>query len=205
MALDTFSNLKSSLVAHSHRNDVSDLLLTDFIKLAESEINRLLFCKELELTISTPNLSGRTYAIPTGLRKIRSFSLNIGGRSTELKFKTPEALNIDSGTNIPSSYTISDNIYFNITPASTYAISMTYYGSIVPLSVAAPTNSILTTYPKLYLYGALHHLYLWANNEEQATFYLTVFTNEIDSINRADKKRRMGPAPTMSSEKRYLP
>lgn len=43
-------------------------------------------------------------------------------------------------------------------PVGAYEITLAVWGDIVPLSDAAPTNAILTTYPHLYLYGALAEL-----------------------------------------------
>ena len=60
------------------------------------------------------------------------------------------------------------------------------------------TNDILTNHPSIYLYGALAQVYAYAQDDQQLTKYIQLFIGAIKGANKADKKGRYGPAPSMS-------
>lgn len=197
MALDTYLNLKASVIEWSKRGDVVSLV-DDFIDLAESHIWQKLRIRAME-GIATGNLSGSTLALPSDFIESRKLRLTTNP-STELSFSTPEAMTTKQGNGKPTAYTIRDVIEFNATPDSTYGYELTYYKSLDALSASASSNAVLASFPMIYLYGALYYLFVWAQDAEMAVNYLTLFENAIDSANQRDKSGRYPSGKAMRSE-----
>ncbi len=99
----------------------------------------------------------------------------------------------------PSFFTIIGNeIQFDRVPDSNYTIEFQYYRKAASLSITNQTNEILTSHPSIYLFGALTALFSYALDTEQQLKYNQMFISAIKGANKADKKGRYGPAPSMS-------
>lgn len=208
MALDNYDNLVKSIIKWSHRDDL-DLLIPDFIQLAEEEFYspsligvpsldvRELEGKEIVETVA----SSREVNLPTGFGKNRQVRLNIGtGDSGKLKFKAPEQLIINNASGQPRYYTITDKLIFDRVPDAIYEVEFTYIKKINGLSSVSQTNDILTNYPNIYLYGALHQAFIYADDEVKANKYQIKFVNAIKGANKQTKRGRYGTAPTARVE-----
>ena len=68
MALDTYSNLKTSIANYLNRSDLLSAYLGDFILLTEARLNRELRVREMVNTdTSITTVAGtQSYALPTG-------------------------------------------------------------------------------------------------------------------------------------------
>lgn len=197
MAITTYAELKAALTDWGKRPDDTDMLDT-FIDLAEADIWESLRIRGME-TRATGNLSGRTLALPSDFLEARKFRLT-SDPSRELLFKTPESLRIVSGSGVPKHWTITDQIEFDKTPDSTYGYELTYYKSLTALSAANTSNSVLTRYPKVYLYGGLKHYFDWAQQEEKAIKYGALFEKAVKDANRNDKSGRYPSGKSMMTE-----
>ncbi len=195
MPLTTYLGLKDAVESWSHRNDVASRL-DDFIDLAESEMFRHLRIRDME-TRTTASLSTRYLALPTNFLEMRRVRLISGGQYFDLNYATPEGLKIDSSTGMPSSFTITSQLEFDKTPDATYTIEYQYFQRPTALSAGAPSNTVLTRFPNIYLFGSLWALYMWALQEDKAEYYYTKMIQAIKTANREDAKGRHGPAPAM--------
>ena len=195
MSLSTYAGLKDALQSFSHRNDVASRL-DDFIDLAESEMNRWVRIRDMETRVSTPT-SGRYMALPTGFLEMRRVKLVSGSQYYEMQYSTPEGMHITADSNMPKLYTVTSQVEFDRTPDSTYNIEFQYYAAPTALSSINTSNSILTRFPSIYLFGSLWALYLWSLQEDKSDYYYQKFMSEIKSANRQDSKGRHGPAPSM--------
>ena len=208
MALDTYSDLKTTVQDWSHRNDVASRM-DDFILIAEQEMfnNRIepLIVREQELRASADTTTtSRFIALPDGFNRMRR--LLIDDKTTdadqlEIRFYTPEVLPISSRTGRPFAFTVTSQLEFDRVPDAVYNIEMQYFGTPTPLSAANPTNDILTNYPTIYLAGSLWALYRWAKDTESAAGAYADFIGAIRGANLADKLGRYGPAPIMRNER----
>jgi hypothetical protein len=193
MALDTYSNLKASVIAFSGRDDLSSQM-DDFISLAEEAIyfNDVfpLRLQSME-TILTDTTAGPLYTLPADYMEIRSLTITNGGNECELSYASPAVLQIISGTGAPYEFTIvGSDIKFNITPDSAYAIKLTYYAKPTALSSLAPTNAVLTNHPSIYLNGCLSMVAQYAGEESDAENAYQKMIRSIRGARRGDSTGR---------------
>lgn len=201
MALANYDDLIQSVINWSHRKDTLEII-PDFIVLAEYEMfnnaESQLTIRETE-TITDVAADGRYIDLPANFEKARSVKLETGNGFCNLKYQTPEALLRQISTGQPRFFTvIGDQMEFDRTPDSDYPTEIVYYKKPDPITEANQTNSIITGYPNIYLYGALHQLFLWSEDLDEAVKYAGKFQDAIKGANKADKKARFGPAPAMS-------
>ena len=198
MAISNYTNLKESIVNWSHRADC-DLLIDDFIALAEADMfindnNHESLELRLMETTSTANITSDALALPTGFVSMRSFRVT-GDDGYDLRPKTADSLWHRGSTGKPRYFAITSQIEFDVSPDQTYESEMVYYRKPDAITSANPTNDILTNYPNIYLFGALYHLFTYADDEAQANKYLVRFSNAINGANATDEQARYGVAP----------
>jgi hypothetical protein len=195
MSLTTYLGLKDSIEAWSHRNDVASRL-DDFIDLAESEMLKWIRIRDME-TRATAVTSGRYLSLPSDFLEMRRLRMISGAQYFEVLSSTPEGMYITQDSGMPKLFTVTSQVEFDRTPDSAYTVEMQYYGKPTALSASNTSNSILTKYPNIYLFGSLWALYLWALQEDKAEYYYGKLMQAIQTANREDKKGRHGPAPAM--------
>ncbi len=205
MSLANYDDLVKSIVSWSHRKDINTLI-PDFILLAETEIynNELwqLEIRDME-TISTAAVSGRYLELPPGFEKARSVQLETGGGLVDVRFQAPEQLVRQSTTGQPRFFSVIGNeIEFDRVPDSAYDIQIQYYKKPNSLTEENQTNSVMTNHPNIYLFGALHQVFLYSEDDGEAMKYLAKMQSVIRGANKAAKKGRYGPAPYMTVEGR---
>jgi len=186
MALDTFGNLKTSIVSWSKRTDTLSLL-ADFILLAEAEMWKTLRIRDME-TSSTDTASSKDLALPTNyieMRRVRAIS---GGEYYDINFVTPNGLEDQNTSGIPRNYTITDQINFD--RATTYDIETQFYAKLTALSDSNTSNAVLSRFPDIYLFGSLWALWRWAMDIEKSEYYYALFQNAIKGANKEDESGR---------------
>lgn len=194
MSLDSYVNLKASIRNWSHRNDMPDSLIDDFISLTETAMWQLLEIRDMSSRATASMGADRFLALPDDFIKMRRLSILTGGRVIDLKYATPESMQVVSTTSQPGFFTVTTQLEFDRVPDSTYEVEMTYFKELTPLSDSNTTNAVLTRFPDIYLSGALHYLFKWGAFESQSQDYLVKFSDAIKRANKQDKKGRYGPA-----------
>lgn len=200
MAISTYDDLVKSVIKWSHRSNI-DLLVPDFIEMCEREMfnndGTQLEVAEMEEIFNTTT-SGKYIDLPAGFRKARSLLLSVGGDLVNVSFQAPSQLTRKASTGIPMFFTvIGDQIEFNVTPDSDYDIQFQYYKEPDAVTKLNQTNVILTNYPSIYLFGALHQAFLHLQDSEQAMMYGLKFQSIIKGANKSNKKARYGATPAM--------
>lgn len=205
MALDTYENLKQSIINWSHREDM-DLLIDDFIDICEAEMyanpEEVLQIREGE-TLASFNTSttDRYAALPTGFIEMREVRLEIAnGPYIEMRYRTPGQLNIKPTVGIPQFFTVTDQVEFDCVSDQVYAGKYQYHAEFTALSASNTSNAVLTNHPNIYLYGSLWALFNHAQDEQQAAKYYTAFIGAIRGANKKATRGRYGPAPVMRIE-----
>lgn len=204
MAFNNYDELVKEIVDWSHRGDLGTKI-PDFITLAENAMysneQEVLTVRSME-TISTLLTTGQYLALPDNFESARGVRLVTGDNGGELRFQAPEQMQKQSSTGRPKFFSIVGNeIQFDRVPDSEYTIEIQYYRKATPLSVSNQTNEILTSHPSIYLFGALTAIAAYALDTEQQIKYTQMFISAIKGANKADKKGRYGPAPTMSLDR----
>tara|TARA_R110000850_G_scaffold101828_1_gene210526 strand:- start:525 stop:1151 length:627 start_codon:yes stop_codon:yes gene_type:complete len=203
MALTNFDELYKSIVDWSHRGDLGEKI-ADFVALTENAMYsndaEVLTVRSME-TISTALTAGQYLSLPDNFESARSVRLVTDDGGGELRFQAPEQMRKRVTGGRPSFFTIVGNeIQFDKVPDSEYTIEIQYYRKATPLTEANQTNDILTNHPNIYLYGALAQAFSYSQDDQQASKYIQLFIGAIKGANKADKKGRYGPAPSMSVE-----
>lgn len=157
MALSNYTELKAAVADLIHRTDLTTQIV-DFINMAEAKINRTLRARLMEVDETLSLTSGtRTVALPSLFYEPIALDLVISGQSnTRLIPILPQELNINDSSLVltrPVYYAINGaNIEFPNKSDATYSLSFRYVKGYA--IAATSTNTLLTTHPDLYLYGA---------------------------------------------------
>ena len=199
--LDTYDNLIKEIIDWSHRDDLGTKIPT-FIQLSENAMYsneiELLTVRSMEI-VSTAVTEGQYLALPPNFESARSVRLVTGDDGGELRFQAPEQMRKYVATGRPAFFTVVGNeLQFDRLPDSGYTVEIQYYRKAEALSDLVQTNEILTSHPSIYLYGTLAQIYFYSQDQAQALKYTQLFISAIKGANKADKKGRYGPAPTMS-------
>lgn len=205
MALSTYDELIKSIISWSHRDDL-DELIPDFISLAESEF----FANDIEIlelrTIEKTSIAllegpggtpSRFIELPPLYLQQRDFRITIRDSFLGLNYQVPEALIVRDATGTPCNFTVTNEIEFDIVPDQEYTITMKYWAKPNPLTETNQDNQILINDPIIYLYGALHQLSLYSEDDEMALKWFTKFISAIKGANKRASAGRYGPSPQM--------
>ncbi|MCH7803100.1 MAG: hypothetical protein IH937_03370 [Acidobacteria bacterium] len=196
MSLSNYANLKAALRDKSHRNDMTDDRLNEFIDQAEADIWQRLRIRTMDTRATASSNATKYLALPTDFIRMRKLTVSSGGILYELEYRTPMGIQHDSASGIPQQFTVTSQLEFDRIP-STITVEMQYFAKLTALSDANTTNDVLTNFPNIYFYGALKHLYAWTDDEGQEARYDAKFEREIDQANKQDKRDGYGPAPAM--------
>ena len=188
MAFDTFSNLKTAIANYLNRDDLT-AFIGDFITLTESRLNRELRVREMiSSDTSTTTVSGtQSYSLPTGFLEAKSVVYQSNPYKT-LKFISNsdfyDKYNASVGNGQPNFFTIvGTNILLGNPPDSANTLQIDYFKNITPLSDSNPTNSILTNYPELYLYGSLAESSSFTFQDERIQTWGSLYKEAIKNAN----------------------
>jgi len=205
MSLGNFNDLVKSIITWSHRKDLG-VLIPDFITLAETEMfandDEVLEIRDDEKTatltaIGTPPNESRFITLPTDFISQRSLKITNQDDQTNLRYRSPTALRIHPDTGTPTQFTITSQIELDIVPDQDYTLTMKYFAKPAPLTASNQTNSILLSDPNIYLYGALHQVFVFTEDDNEAVKYFNKFNSAIRGANDRARKGRFGPAPAM--------
>lgn len=192
--VNSFSTLKDAIYAWLLK-DTSDVFFTSarvdtIIFLAEAEMSRRLRIRELKesaaLTITAGN---NAVAIPANFREAVAMYLSDG---SEIQYASQSFFvrnNLYNEIAKPQYYYIDEsNFILGGVPATSYSATVDYYKNIPNLSVSVTTNSVLTSYPELYLYMCLKHAYIASQDVEKEAMFEARLEKIISEINSADSK-----------------
>ena len=192
MAFDTYDNLKTAVMRQSHRKDL-DTKFDHFLSIAEVEIrsNPVESLKmNLSEKISTASTvtTTRFLALPDGFQSSRKFSITLNtDYIIELEYRTPDQMVIRPSTGTPCFFTVRNNeIEFDIVSDIAYTVTITYIADTAALTELNQTNTILTKYPNIYLFGCLKQAFLFAEDYEQSGIYDGLFAEAIASANMSE-------------------
>ena len=73
MALNSYSELKTSIANWLNRSDLTSEIAEDFIVLAEKDFNSKLRIRKMISTDSSFSINAETVALPTGFLQVRDF------------------------------------------------------------------------------------------------------------------------------------
>lgn len=209
MPLSNYSELRTAVAgaapqSWSHRTDVLGVFDT-FLHLAEEEMyaggdttGGIRIRDMLTTDTTTLSTSVRTLALPTNFLEFRKLNLEYSDAIyPPLQYRTPHELRVYSSAGHPCYYTVTSQIEFDRVADVAYTLNRVYYAKLTGLSSSNTTNSILTRFPSIYLYGCMSQLYKWNQNIEKAVAFHELFMDAIEKANAQEKKGNIGPTPQM--------
>lgn len=198
MAFDNYANLKESLIKWTRRADMSEFI-GDAITVCESHIytgSGGLRTTEMQTEI-IETVNTKTIPIPDNCLDIRFISINIDGSYYPVtKGSIQTTPDDDSYTGAPSTFAITSEIVFNITPDKDYSVKINYFKQPDPLSDDNDTNVVLTKYPMIYFYGGMAAVFEYAGELDMVTYYGNMFKNAIGEANAEAYRLQLGTLPT---------
>lgn len=155
MALTTYAELKSAVADWLERGDLAPRI-PDFIRLAESRLNRRLRLRLMEAEAGLTGAAGqRLLPLPAGFSEALGLWLEGPSGRTPLRFVGPADLAVSSVRGQPAAWTVDQDQAALDRPLDRAGVFTLRMLADLALSDAAPVNAVLTRYPDLYLFGAL--------------------------------------------------
>lgn len=192
MAIDTYTNLQTSIAGWLHRDDLASVI-PDFISLCEAAMQRELTTGEQETTVTlTLAQNASTITLPTDFQKVRRIRYLYGTIYYDL---WPVALSpsYSDGTTPTPPRIISfqgNTLNFHNPAEQSYSIVIDYYAQFAPLSASVASNWILASHPDAYLYGSLLQSAPFLGTDNRIDLWQGAFSAVIDAINYEDFQKR---------------
>jgi hypothetical protein len=204
MALDTYTNLKSTIANYLNRDDLT-AYLGDFITLTEARLNRELRVREMVNTdTSITTVAGtQSYALPTGYIEATTVIFQSDPYCT-LRFMSNSDFynkyNASQSRGKPTYFTIlGSNILLGVAPDTATTLQINYYKTLTALSDSNATNDILTNYPELYLYGSLAESAPFIMQDERINTWATLYKEAIKNANETSSRGSTTSSPLQMS------
>ena len=120
-------------------------------------------------------------------------------RHDNIRLQVVPALPDYAYTGTPQQYTISDG-KISVWPTSTADLTIVYVSKAIPLVNAIDTNTVLTKYEQVAIYGALYHTSVMLRDAEGMQAFGQVYATAISDAIKADNRARfhggqMTPTP----------
>lgn len=204
MALDTYSNLKTTIANYLNRSDLT-AYLGDFITLTEARLNRELRVREMVNTdTSITTVAGtQSYSLPTGYLEATTVIFQSDPYCT-LRFISNSDFynkyNASQTRGKPTYFTIvGSNILLGVAPNSATTLQINYYKSLTALSDSNASNDILTNYPELYLYGALAESAPFIMQDERINTWGNLYKEALKNANETSSRGSTTSSPLQMS------
>lgn len=180
--ITTYAELVTALDGTSgylHRTDLT-AKIPDFIKLAESKINRKLrlLLGETESTL-TATIGSRLMAVPTRFGSPIELWDTTNEPRTEMLFMQPDLLPVTTTNGASEYYTVDGAFIATENPADVAYTYTLRYQTKFNLETTS-TNTILDNYPDIYVYGALLASIPFTRDYKNFDVWNALYNNAID-------------------------
>lgn len=197
MALSTYSDLKQTVKDFLHRTDLDGVIPT-FVTLAESEFNRRIRVREME--VRATSAATQYLTMPTDFLELRNIQLNTDPL-VSLQYMSPQDIDLHYGfqTGKPQAFTfVANQFQFAPDPGDGgYEVEIDYYQKIPALSDANTTNWLLTSYPDVYLAGSMVQAAWYLMDEQLKTAWQMRMDIAIDQLTKSNNRATFG-GPNMA-------
>ena len=204
MALTTYALLKTTIANYLNRTDLTSYL-GDFITLTESRLNRELRVREMVNTdTSTTTVAGtQSYSLPSGFLEASAVIYQSNPYRT-LRFMANgdfyRQYNVTQTSGLPTFFTIvGEKILLGVAPDSAQTLQIDFYKTLTALSESNTTNTILTNYPELYLYGALAESSPFLMQDERLNTWAGLYKEALANANLSSQKGSITSSPMQMS------
>ena len=188
--MSDFTDLKSQIAEWANRQDWSDVLVTSFVRFAESKFNQELRVDRM-IQFDEGLIASRCAPLPDdwlAMDLVRVQNENGADGFLPARYKARDEFFTQRDTYTWMYYTIEGRrIFFGGTPdpVDGTVYKLAYYGE-VPVLTDTQTSWIYTKHPQLYLFASLMHADLHAVGEEDKAANLKQWVeDQIQKLNAA--------------------
>lgn len=190
MAITSYDELKAAVANWLDRDDLSSRL-DEFIALCEADLNRKLRVKEMVSSSTVNTVAGTsTISLPTGFLSFKSSPYLSTNPVVKLDLATEDYLNgtyLADTSGKPLAFDIQGtSIKLYPTPDAVYTVNIKYNKRIASLSSENTSNSILSSYPDIYLYGCLVAAHGYLDNDIRMPQWKSLYDTFIAEANNTD-------------------
>tara|TARA_Y100000310_G_scaffold342527_1_gene446163 strand:- start:11299 stop:11922 length:624 start_codon:yes stop_codon:yes gene_type:complete len=203
--ISNYQELVEQVADWTQRTDIVPRI-PSLIGLAESEMRAnkrepLRILAGDKTSTSTLTEGERFLALPSGYSKPQKFEITVDGNQYELKYRTPQQIDIRTQPGVPVYYTVANGQFeFDATASEDFAVTLHYHGSFEPLTKTNTTNYVLENYPNVYLFGCLKYAFLMLHDDEPRIKHEINFLDAIEAANAAEEDKREGVNMEMEVE-----
>lgn len=191
MSMSTYPDLLAAVAAYTDRDDLAAVFPT-FCTKVEATLNRRLDDPDQDVIIDLV-AAGEYTALPTDFGRMISISTGDGILLSDgpvVYAATDSAI-----TGYPRHYSIVDGAIVFSPRNSTAAIKMVYRRTIPALTVAAPTNWLMTRAPDVYFNGVMFEEAIWERDTSAAQGFKALFDEGVQELMTDAQNRRWGAGP----------
>lgn len=190
MSITTYAELQTAVADWAHRSDLTSKIV-DCIALCEARLNDMLLLKNMESEDAVAlTIGSNSAALPTGYISPIAFWIVVNGIRTPLDFRLPQELPYYISNSRPKFVAIDGaNLRFDVPSDQAYT---GYLRSIKAsnLSIASPTNYLLTKRPDVYLAGTLAEVARFTRNIEMLNVWEQKFLSMCQDLKAAEGRSR---------------
>jgi hypothetical protein len=189
MSITNYTELQASVASWLNRGDLT-ASITDFITLAECQLNRNLKAQAMDTKTTLSTVVGvKTVVLPTDMLGMRRLQV-AGTYNQPLSYRSPDELSIDFSDNSsgqPVVFTvIGSNAELAPIPDAVYSLELTYQQKIPALTVSNTTNWLLTAWPDAYLWASLLAATPFIMNDARLPVWQQLYAQAVAGINDVD-------------------
>jgi hypothetical protein len=188
MAIETYSQLKTSIADFLNRDDLTTVVPT-FISLAEAQINRDVRHWKMENRATTTIDSQYATRPSDWVETIRFHLTGSGTRSLDLlgaQTMADKRQGSEDIGGIPKYYRHSESQFeFYPTPNASFTAELLYYQKIPALSDSNTSNWLLEEFPDVYLYGSLTHSAPYLSEDERIAVWAQLYSAGVARVNQS--------------------
>lgn len=188
MSVMSYNELRAQLKRFTRRNDIDDVFDT-MVEMVENEIyagkTPLRVIEMVTTARDDCAFDDRTMPLPDYYLEMIKVEAELNADYTqELRSMSVDSMPSNVLAGFPMAYCIRDSkLVFDALPDTNYWINFTYFRRLAKLTEAAPTNTILTNYPKIYFYGLQAEIFDYAGEPDIAQAKRQAFYADIAGAN----------------------
>lgn len=195
MAILTYSDLITAIAKYANRQDDASFVSSvhEFIRLAESRLNRELALRVMEMDIPVTCASGgQTIGLPPDYVEPIALKLTTFGVVTPLKMSVAGEMPLRQWGGVPTEWCINEGNIQLDGPCDQNHTFIFRYRKAFNLSSAQPMNWLLKNHPDVYLAAAL----VWGNvfmfAPEMAAPWKSMLEEALNEIGWKEARSRTG-------------
>lgn len=198
-AITTFGTLKAAIREYAHRPSAIDSLLSLFAGNVTAEINQHLRCRQMESSTTLTSATS-TFTLPSDFLELRAIGTDQGNYYSYNRIPalmTPNQQYLRDTNDRELNYIIrGSSLIIGGGSADVTDLDIVYYARLAAFVNDADTNTVLTTYPNLYLYGAMKEYALWSEEDDAVVSkWLAAFKGKIDEVNKESEMAQYSGGP----------